>query len=125
MKTLRNEEEKRSIIKKILVVVYYEWGKEIDEDLVTFWLHALRGMHVPSCEQAAKLLVKTKTYGEPKIADFVEVYKEKTRGEFFEWEAWDNLEKKQDAIEAGTWKPKEIGAPRYEPGEVDSEEYDF
>ena len=94
IKTKRDETEKRRVISKILLLIYYEWGKEISEDLVNYWLENLRGRHVPSCELAATLLIQIKTYGEPKLADFIDVYKTKTKGTTFEYYAEQDAEKR-------------------------------
>lgn len=64
------KEEKRNECKKLLAFIYAEWGKVIDDQLVTFWLINLRGVNKTHAWKAAQKLVKAKTFGEPKLQDF-------------------------------------------------------
>jgi len=71
---VRSEEEKRDEVEKILCFIYFEWDKEITDELVSYWRENLRGKQISTAWIAAKLLVKKRTYGEPKLQDFVECY---------------------------------------------------
>lgn len=68
------EGEKRIEVKRLLLFIYQEWNKPITEDLVSYWLNSLRGFTgVREAWVAAKFLVRSKTYGEPKLRDLCEV----------------------------------------------------
>lgn len=71
-----SEQKKRDEITKILALIYYEWGKSIDQELITYWCGNLRGMSKDFVWKVARELIRRKTYGEPKFQDFWNLAKE-------------------------------------------------
>jgi hypothetical protein len=67
---MTREEQARAEIRKLLLFVYFEWSKAITAELETFWLENLRGVKPALCWKAARLLVREKSFGEPKFQDF-------------------------------------------------------
>lgn len=71
---MKSEKEIRAEILELLTLIYFEWSKEITDDLVSFWRENLRGLDVGISKLAAKELIAKKTFGEPKFQDFAACY---------------------------------------------------
>ena len=63
-------QKKRDEITKILTMIYFEWGKPVTEELVSYWVQNVHGMHKEFVWAVARELIKNKTFGEPKFQDF-------------------------------------------------------
>lgn len=71
---MRSEQNKQAEIVKLLSYIYFEWGKEITPELIGFWRRNLEGLHIKTTWVAAKELVSSKSFGEPKFQDFMAAY---------------------------------------------------
>ena len=67
---MTDEKQKKIEAMRLLVFIYQEWPKEISDDSIAWWVENLRGVSFPDAWRAAKLLVREKSYGEPKFQDF-------------------------------------------------------
>lgn len=76
-----NEQQKRDEAFKILSVIYFEWGKEITEEIISYWATGMRGMSKAFAWKVASELIRRKTFGEPKFQDFWHLALELSRRE--------------------------------------------
>lgn len=63
-------EEKRTEIAKLLAFIYYEWGEKVTDRMVSYWARALAGMERKFAWRVAEELVRSKSYGKPRLQDF-------------------------------------------------------
>lgn len=71
---MRSEQSKQAEIVKLLSYIYFEWGKEITPELISFWRRNLEGLDIQTTWAAAKELIGSKSFGEPKFQDFMSAY---------------------------------------------------
>lgn len=67
------QQQKKLEIAKLLTYIWHEWGKQVTEKDIEFWLSQLHGISRALCWKAAHELVKRKTFGIPKYQDFFQV----------------------------------------------------
>lgn len=75
MKEVNKERFKNAV--ELLRMIYAEWSKEITKELVLYWMQNLRanGCRFKYAMPAARSLIASKPYGEPKFGDFMEHYR--------------------------------------------------
>lgn len=71
-----DEATRKARVAKLLMFIYAEYNKQIDDTLIKYWMHNLRANRVQRtyAKEAAERLVASKSYGEPKFGDFMKCY---------------------------------------------------
>jgi len=71
-----NQQEKINEIKKLLLYIYIEWPKVIDDNLIKFWLSHMCGISKGEAWEAAHFIARQKSFGEPKLNDFLKAVRD-------------------------------------------------